>query len=33
MLFEKVAPALNAKPEELEAVNGTVRVKGDASRS
>ncbi len=33
MLFEKVAPALNAKPEELEAVNGTVRVKGDSSRS
>ena len=33
MLFEKVAPALKAKPEELEAVNGTVRVKGDASRS
>jgi len=33
MLFEKVAPTLNAKPEELEAVNGTVRVKGDASRS
>jgi xanthine dehydrogenase YagR molybdenum-binding subunit len=33
MLFEKVAPALNAKPEELEAVNGTVRVKADTSRS
>jgi len=32
-LFEKVAPALNAKPEELEAVNSTVRVFGDASRS
>ena len=32
-LFAKVAPALNAKPEELECVNGTVRVKGDSSRS
>jgi xanthine dehydrogenase YagR molybdenum-binding subunit len=32
-LFAKVAPALNAKPEELETVNGTVRVKGDSSRS
>jgi xanthine dehydrogenase YagR molybdenum-binding subunit len=32
-LFAKVAPALNAKPEDLEAVNATVRVKGDASRS
>jgi xanthine dehydrogenase YagR molybdenum-binding subunit len=32
-LFEKVAPALKAKPEELEAVNGKVQVKGDASRS
>jgi xanthine dehydrogenase YagR molybdenum-binding subunit len=32
-LFEKVAPALKAKPEELEAVNATVRVKGDSSRS
>jgi xanthine dehydrogenase YagR molybdenum-binding subunit len=32
-LFTKVAPALNAKPEELEAVNGTVRVKSDTSRS
>ena len=32
-LFAKVAPALNAKPEDLESVNGTVRVKGDASRS
>jgi xanthine dehydrogenase YagR molybdenum-binding subunit len=32
-LFTKVAPALNAKPEELEAVKGTVRVKSDTSRS
>ncbi len=33
MLFEKVAPSLKAKPEELEAVNGVVRVKADGSRS
>jgi len=32
-LFAKVAPALKAKPEELEAVDATVRVKGDPSRS
>ena len=32
-LFAKVAPALNAQPEELECVNRTVRVKSDASRS
>jgi xanthine dehydrogenase YagR molybdenum-binding subunit len=32
-LFAKVAPGLNAKTEDLEAVNGTVRVKGDANRS
>ena len=32
-LFAKVAPALNAKPEELEAVNATVRVKNDPNRS
>ncbi|HKF44574.1 MAG TPA: xanthine dehydrogenase family protein molybdopterin-binding subunit [Thermoanaerobaculia bacterium] len=32
-LFAKVAPALNAKPEELEAVNGTVRVASDTKRS
>ena len=32
-LFAKVAPALKAQPEELEAVDGRVRVKGDASRS
>ena len=33
MLFEKVAPALKAKPEELEAASGMVRVKDDNSRS
>ena len=33
MLFEKVAPALKAKPEELEIANGVVRVKADPSRS
>jgi xanthine dehydrogenase YagR molybdenum-binding subunit len=32
-LFLRVAPALNAQPDELEAVNGTVRVKSDPSRS
>jgi xanthine dehydrogenase YagR molybdenum-binding subunit len=32
-LFAKVAPALKAQPEELEAVNATVRVKSDPSRS
>lgn len=32
-LFAKVAPALNAKPEELESVNGSVRVKGSPNRS
>jgi xanthine dehydrogenase YagR molybdenum-binding subunit len=32
-LFAKIAPALKAQPEELESANGTVRVKGDASRS
>jgi xanthine dehydrogenase YagR molybdenum-binding subunit len=32
-LFAKVAPALNAQPDELEAVNGTVRVAKDPSRS
>ncbi len=32
-LFEKVAPALKAKPEELEAAEGSIRVKGDTSRS
>jgi xanthine dehydrogenase YagR molybdenum-binding subunit len=32
-LFAKVAPALNAQPENLECANGTVRVKSDPSRS
>ena len=32
-LFAKVAPALNAKPEDLECVKGTVRVKGAAGSS
>jgi len=32
-LFAKVAPALKAQPEELEAVDSTVRVKSDPSRS
>lgn len=32
-LFEKVAPALEAKPEELEAVGGRVQVKGAPGRS
>jgi xanthine dehydrogenase YagR molybdenum-binding subunit len=32
-LFLRVAPALKAQPDELEAVNGTVRVKSDPSRS
>ena len=32
-LFEKVAPALKAKPEELEAISGRVQVQGDTSRS
>jgi len=32
-LFAKVAPALKAQPGELEAVNTTVRVKSDPSRS
>ncbi len=32
-LFAKVAPALKAKPDELEAVNETVKVKSDPSRS
>jgi xanthine dehydrogenase YagR molybdenum-binding subunit len=32
-LFTKVAPALGAKPEELESVNGTIRVKGKAGKS
>lgn len=32
-LFAKLAPALNAQPDDLECVNGTVRVKSDPSRS
>ena len=32
-LFARVAPALNAQPEELECINATVRVKSDPSRS
>jgi xanthine dehydrogenase YagR molybdenum-binding subunit len=32
-LFAKVAPALNAQPDDLECTNGTVRVKSDPSRS
>jgi len=32
-LFTRVAPALNAQPADLEAVNGVVRVKSDPSRS
>jgi xanthine dehydrogenase YagR molybdenum-binding subunit len=32
-LFAKVAGALNARPEELEAVNGAIRVKSAPSRS
>jgi xanthine dehydrogenase YagR molybdenum-binding subunit len=32
-LFAKVAPALNAQPDQLESVSGSVRVKSDSSRS
>jgi xanthine dehydrogenase YagR molybdenum-binding subunit len=32
-LFAKVAPALNAQPDQLECVNGKVRVKNDPGRS
>ena len=32
-LFAKVAPALNAQPDDLECINGTVSVKSDPSRS
>ncbi|MGA8488968.1 MAG: xanthine dehydrogenase family protein molybdopterin-binding subunit [Terriglobales bacterium] len=32
-LFAKVAPALNAQPDDLECMNSTVRVKNDPSRS
>jgi xanthine dehydrogenase YagR molybdenum-binding subunit len=33
LIFAKAAPALNAKPEELEAVGGKIRVASDPSRS
>jgi xanthine dehydrogenase YagR molybdenum-binding subunit len=33
LLFAKAAPALDAKPEDLEAVGGTIRVKSNPSRS
>ncbi|HLW79380.1 MAG TPA: molybdopterin cofactor-binding domain-containing protein, partial [Terriglobia bacterium] len=33
MLFAKVAPALGAQPDQLEAVGGQVRVKGNPSKS
>jgi xanthine dehydrogenase YagR molybdenum-binding subunit len=33
MLFEKVAPALNVQPDDLEARDGVVRVKADPTRS
>jgi len=32
-LFAKVAPTLNAQPDDLESINGVVRVKSDPSRS
>jgi xanthine dehydrogenase YagR molybdenum-binding subunit len=32
-IFAKVAPSLGVKPEQLEAVGGMIRVKGDASKS
>jgi xanthine dehydrogenase YagR molybdenum-binding subunit len=32
-LFERVAPKLGVKPEELEAVNGQIQVKGDAKKA
>ncbi|HXI89380.1 MAG TPA: molybdopterin cofactor-binding domain-containing protein, partial [Blastocatellia bacterium] len=32
-IFAKAAPSLDAKPEELEAVGGTIRVKGNPSKS
>ena len=32
-LFAKVAPSLNAQPDQLESKNGQVRVKGDSSRA
>ncbi|HSO73642.1 MAG TPA: molybdopterin cofactor-binding domain-containing protein, partial [Blastocatellia bacterium] len=33
LIFAKAAPALDAKPEELEAVGGTVRVKSNTSKN
>ncbi len=33
MLFEKVAPALNTTPDQLEAVDQTIRVKGNPSQA
>src|SRR5262249_42776869 len=33
LLYAKVAPALDAKPEDLEAVGGTIRVKANPQRS
>jgi len=32
-LFAKVAPSLNAQPDQLESKNGQIRVKGDSSRA
>lgn len=32
-LFEKVAPSLNSQPDQLEAVDGKIQVKGDASKN
>jgi xanthine dehydrogenase YagR molybdenum-binding subunit len=32
-LLDKVAPSLNAKPDELEAIDGQIRVKGNPSRT
>ena len=32
-LLDKVAPSLNAKPDELEAIDGQIRVKGNPSRA
>jgi xanthine dehydrogenase YagR molybdenum-binding subunit len=32
-LFAKVAPALGTQPDQLECVNGTIRVRGDANKS
>ena len=32
-LFEVVAPALGAQPDQLEAVDGTIQVKGNPNKS